>query len=42
MGAKDAKFYYFDYHNVKEGRRPDGFLKRDFRKLKRKADGGWF
>jgi len=42
MGAKDAKFYYFDYHTVKKGRRPDGFLKRDFRKLERKADGGWF
>ena len=42
MGAKDAEFYYFDYHFVKEGRRPDGFLKKDFRKLKRKADGGLF
>ncbi|MGM0496367.1 MAG: hypothetical protein ACQESJ_00455 [Bacteroidota bacterium] len=42
MGAKDAEFYYFDYHNVKKGKRPDGFLKRDFRKLKRKASDGWF
>jgi len=42
MGAKDAEFYYFDYHIVKRGRRPDGFLKKDFRKLKRKADGGLF
>ncbi|MFO8236326.1 MAG: hypothetical protein R6U04_13085 [Bacteroidales bacterium] len=42
MGAKDANFYYFDYHNVVKGRRPDGFLKKDFRKLKRKAKGGLF
>jgi hypothetical protein len=41
MGAKDANFYYFDYHNVVKGKRPDGFLKRDFKKLKRKADGGF-
>jgi hypothetical protein len=42
MGAKDAEFYYFDYHFVKKGRTPDGFLKKDFKKLERKADGGWF
>jgi hypothetical protein len=42
MGAKDANFYYFDYHFVVKGKRPDGFLKKDFKKLKRKADGGWF
>lgn len=42
MGAKNARFYYFDYHFVVKDRRPDGFLKRDFRKLKRKADGGLF
>lgn len=42
MGAKNAKFYYFDYHFVVKGKRPDGFLKKDFRKLKRKADGGLF
>ncbi|MBS3806299.1 MAG: hypothetical protein KGY60_02240 [Bacteroidales bacterium] len=42
MGAQNARFYYFDYHIVKKDRRPDGFLKRDFRKLKRKADGGLF
>jgi len=42
MGAQNARFYYFDYHFVKKDRRPDGFLKRDFRKLKRKADGGLF
>ena len=42
MGANNAKFYYFDYHFVVKDRRPDGFLKRDFRKLKRKADGGLF
>lgn len=42
MGAKDARFYYFDYHFVVKDKRPDGFLKRDFKKLKRKADGGLF
>ncbi|MFP3859305.1 MAG: hypothetical protein ACLFUW_00635 [Bacteroidales bacterium] len=42
IGAKDADFYYFDYHNVVKGKRPDGFLKKDFRKLKRKARGGLF
>ncbi|MFP4524791.1 MAG: hypothetical protein ACLFNL_00245 [Bacteroidales bacterium] len=42
IGAKDANFYYFDYHNVVKGKRPDGFLKKDFRKLKRKARGGLF
>ncbi len=42
MGAKNAEFYYFDYHFVKKGKRPDGFLKKDFKKLDRKASGGWF
>lgn len=42
IGAKDANFYYFDYHNVVKGKRPDGFLKKDFKKLKRKAKGGLF
>lgn len=42
IGAKDANFYYFDYHNVVKGKRPDGFLKKDFKKLKRKARGGLF
>ncbi len=42
MGAKNARFYYFDYHFVVKDRRPDGFLKRDFRKLKRKATPGLF
>ncbi|MFP4046132.1 MAG: hypothetical protein ACLFT4_00045 [Bacteroidales bacterium] len=42
IGAKDADFYYFDYHNVVKGKRPDGFLKKDFKKLKRKARGGLF
>lgn len=42
MGAKNAKFYYFDYHFVARNKRPDGFLKRDFKKLKRKASGGLF
>ncbi|MFP4041148.1 MAG: hypothetical protein ACLFT6_00135 [Bacteroidales bacterium] len=42
IGAKDADFYYFDYHNVVKGKRPDGFLKKDFKKLKRKAKGGLF
>jgi hypothetical protein len=42
MGAKDANFYYFDYHTVVRGKRPDVFLKKDFKKLKRKAKGGLF
>jgi hypothetical protein len=41
MGAKNAKFYYFDYHFIKKGRKPDGFLKKDFKKLDRKASGGF-
>lgn len=33
IGANDANFYYFDYHNIIKGRRPDGFLKKDFKKI---------
>ncbi|MGC9341246.1 MAG: hypothetical protein ACP5E3_00950 [Bacteroidales bacterium] len=32
IGAGDAKFYYFDYHMVKD-KKPDGFLKSDLKKL---------
>ncbi len=42
LGANDAKLYYFNYHTIKQGRKPDGFLKRDFRRIKRKAEGGLF
>lgn len=42
FGADDAKLYYYEYHTIKKGRQPDGFLKKDFRKIKRKAGGGLF
>ncbi len=32
MGAKDAKLYYFNYHNI-DKKNPDGFLKDDFKNL---------
>lgn len=32
IGAKDANFYYFDYHMV-NNKKPDGFLESDFKKL---------
>jgi hypothetical protein len=35
IGAKDARFYYFDYHRVDE-KSPDGFLMSDFKKLAKK------
>lgn len=35
MGADDAKLYYFNYHMIKRGKRPEGLLAKDFRKLKR-------
>ncbi len=35
IGAADAKFYYFDYHMIKAGKRPDGLLKSDFKKMAR-------
>lgn len=34
IGLAEAKFYYFDYHKVKE-KNPDAFLKSDFKKLAR-------
>jgi hypothetical protein len=33
IGAKDAEFYYFDFHNIKKGNRPDAFLKKDLKKI---------
>jgi hypothetical protein len=33
MGAKDAKLYYFNYHMIKRGKRPEGLLLKDFKKL---------
>lgn len=35
MGAQDAKLYYFNYHMIKTGKRPEGLLAKDFRKLSR-------
>lgn len=35
IGAADAKFYYFDYHMIKPGKKPDGLLKKDFKKMSR-------
>jgi hypothetical protein len=42
MGAKNANFYYFDYHFINTGSKPDGFLKKDFKKLAKDAKGGIF
>lgn len=42
LGANDAKMYYFDYHTIKQGRKPDGLLKKDLRRIKTKAEGGIF
>lgn len=36
IGAKDANFYYFDYHWVEKGKNFDGFLDSDFKKLAKK------
>lgn len=35
IGADDARFYYFDYHNI-DDKHPDGFLASDFKKLSKK------
>lgn len=42
LGIKDAKMYYYDDHTIKKGRRPDGLLKKDLRRIKAKAEGGIF
>lgn len=42
MGIEDGRMYYYDYHSIKKGRRPDGLLKKDLRKIKTKAEGGIF
>lgn len=36
MGAADGKLYYTNYHKIKTGKRPDGLLKKDFKKLNRR------
>ncbi|MFO7863667.1 MAG: hypothetical protein R6U85_06680 [Salinivirgaceae bacterium] len=33
MGADDARLYYFNYHMIKTGKRPEGLLAKDFKKL---------
>ncbi|MBN2215100.1 MAG: hypothetical protein JW723_12730 [Bacteroidales bacterium] len=35
IGAGDANFYYFDYHQISD-KNPDGFLASDFKKLAKK------
>ena len=35
IGAADANFYYFNYHNVSD-KNPDGFLESDFKNLVKK------
>jgi hypothetical protein len=34
IGAADANFYYFDYHNISD-KKPDGLLESDFKKLRK-------
>ncbi len=34
IGAADANFYYFDFHNISD-KKPDGLLESDFKKLKK-------
>ncbi len=34
IGAADGKLYYFNYHKIKAGKAPDGFLAKDFKKIK--------
>lgn len=36
IGAKDANFYYFNYHWVEKGKNFDGFLDKDFKELTKK------
>ncbi|NOQ28415.1 MAG: hypothetical protein GQ564_23880 [Bacteroidales bacterium] len=36
IGAKDANFYYFNYHWVEKGKNFDGFLDKDFKQLTKK------
>ncbi len=35
IGAEDANFYYFDMHNIVRGKRPDGLLEKDLKKMAR-------
>ena len=36
IGAKDANFYYFDYHWVEKGKNFDGILDKDFKQMTKK------
>ncbi len=36
LGASDGKMYYVNFHKYKSGKRPDSFLSKDLKKLKRK------
>ena len=36
IGAKDANFYYFDYHWVEKGKKFDSILDKDFKKMAKK------
>ncbi|OFX84372.1 MAG: hypothetical protein A2W99_01240 [Bacteroidetes bacterium GWF2_33_16] len=36
VGAADANFYYFDYHWVEKGKKDDGLLDKDFKKMAKK------
>ncbi|MFC2104528.1 hypothetical protein ACFLS4_04160, partial [Bacteroidota bacterium] len=36
IGAKDANFYYFNYHWVEKGKNFDGILDKDFKELAKK------
>ncbi|MBU8891835.1 MAG: hypothetical protein KOO66_03600 [Bacteroidales bacterium] len=36
IGAKNANFYYFDYHWVEKGKSFDGILEKDFKKMTKK------
>jgi hypothetical protein len=35
LGAADAKIYYFDFHNIKEPKKPNAFLKSDFEAIEK-------
>ncbi|MCG8410476.1 MAG: hypothetical protein MI739_04230 [Bacteroidales bacterium] len=36
VGAKDANFYYFNYHWVEKGKKFDGLLEKDFKRMSKK------
>jgi len=35
IGAEDANFYYFDMHKIVRGKKPDGLLEKDLKKMSR-------